>query len=105
MTQAGAMPATEPAGEAAAHRDKVGAEQVAALFRSAPMGVGAAAIGALMLTATLYRLGHVEVLTGDRLDRLHRQLRHRPLAARAPLCARATGRSRKLAPMGDRPSP
>ena len=46
------------------HRDQIGAEQVAALFRAAPVGVSAAALGALILTATLYRLGHVEALTG-----------------------------------------
>src|SRR5262245_59016879 len=47
----------------ASHRDQVGAEQVAALFRAAPMGVSAAAIGALILAATLYRLGHVDMST------------------------------------------
>src|SRR4051794_1107955 len=65
MTQARATPPLIGAlPEQASHRDQVGAEQVAALFRLAPLGVSAAAIGALILAVTLYRLGHVEAPTG-----------------------------------------
>jgi signal transduction histidine kinase len=65
MTKArAAAAATGVLPEEISHRDRVGAEQVAALFRLAPMGVSAAAIGAVILSATLYRLGHVDTLTG-----------------------------------------
>jgi signal transduction histidine kinase len=65
MTKArAAAAATGVLSEEISHRDRVGAEQVAALFRLAPMGVSAAAIGAVILSATLYRLGQVDTLTG-----------------------------------------
>lgn len=46
------------------HSDQVGAEQVAALFRNVEFGVIGAALGAVVLSATLYRLGHLEAVTG-----------------------------------------
>ncbi|MCK9911939.1 hypothetical protein MXD81_22480, partial [Microbacteriaceae bacterium K1510] len=46
------------------HSHQVGAEQVAALFRNVEFGVIGAALGAVVLSATLYRLGHLEAVTG-----------------------------------------
>ncbi len=44
--------------------DQIGAEQVAALFRNVDFGVTGATVGAVVLSASLYRLGSVDALTG-----------------------------------------
>ena len=45
-------------------RDQIGAEQIAALFRVVTAGVLGATVGAVVLSATLYRLGDITAKTG-----------------------------------------
>src|SRR5438105_2964699 len=64
MTNAAtALPVPAPhlaKGSPSALADRIGAEQVAALFRTVTLGVSTAAIAAVILSAILYRLGHVD---------------------------------------------
>lgn len=60
MTPAGAEPTAPASAPPPALVDQIGAEQVSELFRNVTLGVVAASIGAAVLGATLFRLGHAE---------------------------------------------
>ncbi len=56
--------AADPSESALRHSDQIGAEQVAALFRNVDFGVIGATVGSVVLSASLYRLGSIDALTG-----------------------------------------